>query len=83
MRNDWVPLSASALVIGVMSLVFGSLLNPADSGSTPADMLRVVNEDGSRWLAMAVMYVFASRRADPRDALGAHPVRPAGDAGWG
>lgn len=60
MRNDWVPLSASALVVGVMSLVFGSLLNPADSGSTPADMLRIVNEDGSRWLAMAVMYLFAS-----------------------
>jgi len=29
MRFDWVPWSASALVIGVMSLVFGSLLNPA------------------------------------------------------
>ncbi len=60
MRNDWVPLSASALVVGVMSLVFGSLLNPAESGSSPADMLRVVNEDGSRWLAMAVMFLFAS-----------------------
>ena len=60
MRDDWVPLSASALVVGVMSLVFGSLLNPAESGATPADMLRIVNEDGSRWLAMAVMYLFAS-----------------------
>ena len=60
MRDEWVPVSASALVIGVMSLVFGSLLNPADAGASAADMVRVVNEDSSRWLAMAVMYTFAS-----------------------
>jgi hypothetical protein len=60
MRSDWVPLSASALVVGVMSLVFGSLLNPADAGSTTADTLRVVSEDSARWLAMAVMFAFAS-----------------------
>ncbi len=32
MRSEWIPLSASALVIGVMALVFGNLLNPAQSG---------------------------------------------------
>jgi hypothetical protein len=60
MRTDWIPLSASALVIGAMSLVFGSLLNPAESGSTTAETLRVVEEDSARWLAMAVMYFLAS-----------------------
>jgi hypothetical protein len=60
MRSDWVPLSASALVIGAMSLVFGSVLNPADSGATTDDMVRVVGEDSARWLAMAVMYLIAS-----------------------
>jgi len=60
MRTDWVPLSASALVIGAMSLVFGSLLNPAEAGSSTAQTLRVVEEDSGRWLAMAVMYFLAS-----------------------
>ena len=50
MRTDWVPLSASALVIGAMSLVFGSLLNPAEAGATTAETLRVV-ERGQRPLA--------------------------------
>jgi hypothetical protein len=60
MRTDWVPLSASALVIGAMSLVFGSLLNPAEAGSSTAQTLRIVEEDSGRWLAMAVMYFLAS-----------------------
>jgi hypothetical protein len=60
MRSDWLPLSASALVVGAMALVFGSLLNPSDSGSTAAQTLQVVQEDGGRWIAMSVMYVFAS-----------------------
>ena len=60
MRTDWIPLSASALVVGAMALVFGSLLNPAESGSTAAQTLRVVQEDGGRWIAMAVMFFFAS-----------------------
>jgi hypothetical protein len=60
MRSDWVPLSASALVIGAMSLVFGSVLNPAESGASTNDMVQVVGEDGGRWLAMAVMYLIAS-----------------------
>ena len=60
MRTDWVPLSASALVIGAMALVFGSLLNPAEAGATTAQTLRVVDEDSGRWVAMAVMYFFGS-----------------------
>lgn len=60
MRNDWVPWSASALVIGAMSIVFGSLLNPADPGASSGETLRVVVEAGSRWVAMAVMYTLAS-----------------------
>jgi len=59
-RSDWVPLSASALVVGAMSLVFGSLLNPSRSGESTMQTLHVVEEDGGRWLAMAVMYFFAS-----------------------
>jgi hypothetical protein len=59
-RSDWVPLSASALVIGAMSLVFGSLLNPSMSGSSAVETLRVVEQDGDRWLAMAVMFFLAS-----------------------
>ncbi len=60
MRSDWVPLSASALVIGAMALVMGTLLNPAHAGSSGAETLRVVNEASGRWLAMSVMYVIAS-----------------------
>jgi len=60
MRFDWVPWSASALVIGVMSLVFGSLLNPAPPGASTAETLAVVNQDSGRYLAMAVMFFFAS-----------------------
>lgn len=60
MRSDWVPLSASALVIGAMALVFASVLNPAESGATTNDMVQVAGEDGARWLAMAVMYLIAS-----------------------
>jgi hypothetical protein len=60
MRSDWVPLSASALVIGAMALVFGSLLNPADAGASSAQTLRVVDENSARWVAMAVMFVLGS-----------------------
>src|SRR4051794_28717317 len=60
MRSDWVPLSASALVIGAMSLVLGALLNPADPGASSSDMLQVVNDDSARWMAMSVMFLLAS-----------------------
>lgn len=60
MRSDWIPLSASALVIGVMALVFGSLLNPADADASSADTMRIVTQEGGRWLGMAVMYFGSS-----------------------
>jgi hypothetical protein len=60
MRNDWVPISASALVIGAMSLVFGSVLNPAEPGASSAETFRVVTDESARWQGMAVMYTFAS-----------------------
>ena len=61
MRSDWVPLSASALVVGAMAMVFGALLNPqTGADESAAETLRVVTEEGGRWLGMAVMYFFAS-----------------------
>lgn len=61
MRSDWIPLSASALVVGAMAMVFGVLLNPQSGGDqSAAETLRVVTEDGGRWLGMSVMYFFAS-----------------------
>lgn len=61
MRSDWIPLSASALVVGAMAMVFGALLNPQAGGdATAAETLRVVTEESGRWLGMAVMYFFAS-----------------------
>jgi hypothetical protein len=60
MRNEWVPLSAGALVVGVMSLVIGPLLNPANSGDTTAQTLQVVSQEGSRWLLMSVLFLLSS-----------------------
>jgi hypothetical protein len=60
MRTDWIPLSASALVIGVMALVFGSLLNPAPPDATTAETMRQITVAGGRWLGMSVMYFVAS-----------------------
>jgi hypothetical protein len=60
MRYDWVPWSASALVVGAMSLVFGSLLNPAPAGASTSQTLRVVGQASGQYLAMAVMFFFAS-----------------------
>jgi hypothetical protein len=60
MRSDWVPLSASALVVGAMSLVCGSLVNPAGAGSSTSQTVTAVIVDGGRWLTMAVMYTFAA-----------------------
>jgi hypothetical protein len=60
MRTDWIPLSASALVIGAMSLVLGVLLNPSEAGQSAAETLQVADQAGGRWLGMAVMYFLAS-----------------------
>lgn len=61
MRSDWVPFSASALVIGAMSMVLGAVLNPlAGGGGRAAATLRAAGESDTRWLGMAVMYFLAS-----------------------
>lgn len=60
MRWDWIPLSASALVVGVMALAFGALLNPVPAGGDSAQTVATVAMAGSRWLGMAVMYFLAS-----------------------
>jgi hypothetical protein len=59
MRTDWVPFSASALVVGMLALAFGALLNPLDSGGS-ADTIRTVSQEGGRLFGMAVMYFVAS-----------------------
>jgi hypothetical protein len=60
MRSEWIPLSASALVIGAMAMVFGALLNPQDAGESASQTLRVVTMNDGRWLGMSVMYFGAS-----------------------
>lgn len=60
MRFEWVPLSASSLVTGVMSLVLGTLLNPTASDQDPASTLRVVSEQGALWMAMAILFFLGS-----------------------
>ena len=60
MRTDWVPYSASALVIGAMSMVLGAVLNPLSGGGRAAETLRVAGQEDGRWLGMAVMYFLAS-----------------------
>jgi hypothetical protein len=60
MRTEWIPLSASALVTGVMALVLGTLLNPLMDDTTPAQTLRIAGQEDLRWFAMAVMYFVGS-----------------------
>jgi hypothetical protein len=60
MRWDWIPLSASALVIGAMALAFGALLNPVPADGDSAQTVATVAMASGRWLGMAVMYFLAS-----------------------
>ena len=60
MRWDWIPLSASALVIGVMALVFGVVLNPVPVGGDGVETMATVAMASGRWLGMSVMYFLAS-----------------------
>jgi hypothetical protein len=60
MRTDWVPYSASALVIGAMSMVLGAVLSPLSGNQRAAETLRVAGQEDGRWLGMAVMYFLAS-----------------------
>jgi hypothetical protein len=59
-RTDWLPISASALVIGAMSLVLGALLNPITGSKDAAATMHIVEHADARWLGMAVMYFLAS-----------------------
>lgn len=56
MRQEWVPVSAAALVTGVMALVLAQMLNPGGSESSPAAQLLVAAEYPGRWLAMSILY---------------------------
>jgi hypothetical protein len=58
MRIDWVPYSASALVAGATALLAGAVLMPMSGES--GDSLRLVQEEGGRWLTVAGLYFFAS-----------------------
>ncbi len=60
MRWDWLPLSASALVIGVLALVFGALLNPVPAGGDSAQTVAIAQMAGGRWLGTSVMFFLAS-----------------------
>jgi len=56
MRSEWVPVSAAALVTGVMALVLGQMLNPGGAENSPAGQMLVAAEYPGRWLAMSVLY---------------------------
>lgn len=60
MHREWVPLSASSLVTGVMALVLGSLLGPNADVKDASAILQVVLRHDSRWMAMAVLFFIAS-----------------------
>jgi hypothetical protein len=60
MRSEWVPLSAAALVVGVMSLVLGQMLNPGGANSSPAAQMLVAAESSGRWLAMSILFFGAA-----------------------
>ena len=60
MRWDWIPLSAYALVVGVVALAFGALLNPVPAGGDAAETVATVAMASGRWLGMGVMYFIAS-----------------------
>jgi hypothetical protein len=59
-RPDLIVFSASALVVGVMCLVFGAALNPAEAGAGVSAAVAVATQESGRWLGMAVLYFLAS-----------------------
>jgi hypothetical protein len=60
MRQEWVGPSASALIIGVMALVFGFALNPLPQDRPVADSVRSVDELAGTWLASSAALGVAS-----------------------
>ena len=60
MRPDLIVFSASALVVGVMCLVFGAALSPSEAGTGVTAAVRVASDHSGRWLGMAVLWFIAS-----------------------
>lgn len=60
MRSEWVPLSASALITGAMSLVLAQMLNPSGSNQSPAKVLAIAGESSGQWMAMSVLFFGAA-----------------------
>ncbi|HEU5039119.1 MAG TPA: hypothetical protein VFT70_19080 [Nocardioides sp.] len=58
MRMDWLPVSAALLLTGALALCLGGFLLPPSENA--ADSLRVVQDQGSRWMAAAVVLFIAS-----------------------
>lgn len=56
MRSEWIPISAAALVTGVMALVLGQMLNPGGSDSSPAGQMLVAAQHPGRWLTMSILF---------------------------
>lgn len=56
MRSEWVPVSAAALVTGVMALVLGQMLNPGGSETSPAAQMLVAAQYPGRWLMMSILF---------------------------
>ena len=60
MRPEWVPVSAAALVTGVMALVLAQMINPGGSESSPAGQMLVAAEFPGRWLTMSILFFGAA-----------------------
>ncbi|QCX26557.1 hypothetical protein [Nocardioides jishulii] len=58
MRNEWLAVSAAALVIGATALFFGSHLAPRPTGD--GHIMRLVHEDPYAWTTSAVVLMVAS-----------------------
>ncbi|GGD06161.1 hypothetical protein [Nocardioides daphniae] len=58
MRNEWLAVSAAALVIGATALFFGSHLTPRPTGD--GAILRLVHADPDAWTTAAVVLMVAS-----------------------
>ncbi len=55
---DWVPVSAALLLTGALALCLGSFLLPSADGA--GETLRIVEEQGGRWLAAAAVFFLSS-----------------------
>jgi len=57
-RIDWVPYSASALVVGAAALSVGAIVVP--QAGLPSSPLRIVEEQPASWLVVSGLYLLAS-----------------------